>query len=222
MVGPVQIEYGTIIAAGVVYRKDVFEGGRLLLSHAPIDRDRNFYPGLYWDVTRLVTNNTNYIANLITLRHWYLLVRSEFFKGDTMNQMLYEGVIEKLDMAIKERLDRFKALSQKMPESIEKYRAIMKEEASERVLRQKKAFYERWPDVEAVFERNLDDPGDPLTREPFLEEISRRVTEGGPDYITVIQSLDRAWSGKGTRWLQGIVDRIHEQALERMPSFEKR
>ncbi len=222
LVGPVQIEYGTIIAAGVVYRKDVFEGGRLLLSHAPIDRDRNFYPGLYWDVTRLVTNNTNYIANLITLRHWYLLVRSEFFKGDTMNQMLYEGVIEKLDMAIKERLDRFKALSQKMPESIEKYRAIMKEEASERVLRQKKAFYERWPDVEAVFERNLDDPGDPLTREPFLEEISRRVTEGGPDYITVIQSLDRAWSGKGTRWLQGIVDRIHEQALERMPSFEKR
>jgi UDP-N-acetylglucosamine/UDP-N-acetylgalactosamine diphosphorylase len=170
-------------------------------------------------VARVVINNTNYIANLIALRHWYLGIRSQFFQGDAMSQMLFDGAIEKLDMAIQERIERFEALSQKMPESADKYRAIMKEGASEEILKQKKALYEGWPKIEGVFQRNIDEPGDPSTREPFVEALSKRITENGADYIAVIQGLDKALSNKGTSWLQGIVDRINEQVLELMPSF---
>jgi UDP-N-acetylglucosamine/UDP-N-acetylgalactosamine diphosphorylase len=131
LVGPVRVEYGTVIAAGVVYRKDVLDGGKLILDRSPLiwegqDRDliSNFYSGLYFHIKCQTLNNINYIANLIALRQWYLGVRSQFFGGDPMGQMLYEGVLYKLDMAIKERTERLGAFVQKMPESAEIYRNI--------------------------------------------------------------------------------------------------
>ena len=220
LVGPVRIAYGTVIAAGVVYRQDVHVGGRLLLDDEPLEREMRFRPGLYWQVERPVINNTNYIANLIALRHWYLSVRSQFFQGAEMSRMLYEGVIEKLDIAIKERIGRFKVLSQKMPESAEKYRAIMKADASEILLSQKKALYEQWPALESIFAQSFDDPGDSSSREPFLEELGKRISKNGTGYIATIQGLDKAYAKMGTAWLQGIVDRINAAVLEVMPSFQ--
>ena len=38
LVGPLRIEYGTVIAAGVIYREDVSEEGRLFFGHSPVDR----------------------------------------------------------------------------------------------------------------------------------------------------------------------------------------
>ncbi len=219
LVGPVRIEYGTVIAAGLVYRKDVLEGGKLLLGDRPIERDPNYYPGLYWYAKRPVVNNTNYIANLIALKRWYVEVRSQFFKGDVMSQMLYEGLLEKLNMAVKERIDRFKALSQKMPESAKKYRAVMKDEASENLLTQEQEFFERWQEIEDMFYVNQDNPGDPAIREPFLEELGRHIKERGSDYVEVIQQLDASCSARGTAWLQSIVEAINQKVLELIPSF---
>ena len=134
--------------------------------------------------------------------------------------MLYEGVLDKLDMAIRERIERFKALAEKMPESADRYRAIVKREASDKLLTQKDELFERWQDAEAVFARNLENSGDPSVQEPFLEEVNRHVEEKGTDYLAVIQGLDKVWSAKGTEWLQGVVDAINQQALEVMPSYK--
>ncbi|MBW1742550.1 MAG: UDP-N-acetylglucosamine pyrophosphorylase [Deltaproteobacteria bacterium] len=219
LVGPVRIEYGTVVAAGVVYRQDVLDRGKLLVNNEPFEREVSFHPGLYWQVEKPVINNTNYIANLIALRHWYLEVRSQFFQGGEMRRMLFEGVVEKLDAAIKERIRRFKALSEKMPESAEKYRSIMKGEANEMLLNQKKALHEQWPALEGIFAQNLDDSGGPSSREPFIEEFEKRISENRTDYIATIQGLDKTCSEMGTAWLQGIVDRINGAVLEVMPSF---
>jgi UDP-N-acetylglucosamine/UDP-N-acetylgalactosamine diphosphorylase len=219
LVGPIRIAYGTVIAAGVVYRQDVLDGGRLLLDDEPLEREVSFHPGLYWQMEKPVINNTNYIANLIALRHWYVAVRSQFFQGDLMSLMLYEGAVGKLDVAIKERIRRFKSLSEKMPESTEKYQSIMRADASEILLNQKRAFHEQWPALEDIFSQSLDDPGDPSFREPFLEELGKRIPTNDRDYIATIQGLDKAHSNMGTAWLQGIVDRINGAVLEVMPSF---
>jgi UDP-N-acetylglucosamine/UDP-N-acetylgalactosamine diphosphorylase len=219
LVGPARIEYGTVIAAGVVYRKDVSEGGKLLLGGDPIERDHDYYPGVYWYVKRLVVHNINYIANLIALKQWYVGVRSQFLKGDGMGQMLYEGVLDKLDMAMKERIDRLGALSQKMPESVEKYRVIMKDEASENILRQEQELFETWQELEDMFNANQNNSGDPAMRETFLEELRGHIEERGSDYVAVIQGLDESCSAKGTKWLQGIVDEVNQQVLKLIPSF---
>ena len=220
LVGPVRIEFGTVIAAGVVCRKDACQKGKLLLGHGPVDRDINFHPGVYWHLKRIVFNNANYIANLIALRHWYEKVRSQFLEGHFLSRMLYNGLLERLDTAIEERINRFRALSEKMPESAEKYRSIMKDRASKRLLKQKEALGERWEALETVLRNNLGEPGDGSLFAPFQEEISRCIQEKGPDYVSVIQGLDRTWSDRGTRWLEGIVERINRGVRETIPSYD--
>ena len=226
LVGPVRVEYGTVIAAGVVYRKDALDGGKLILGQGPLvregqDRDfvTNFYSGLYFHIKCQTLNNINYIANLIALRQWYVRVRSQFFGGDPMGQMFYEGVLDKLDMAINERIERFRAFVQKMPESAEKYRKIMKEGGNERLLRQKEELFDRWQDVEATLAKSRDEAGDSSHSEPFLERINDLIKEKGCDYVAVIQGLDKSWSANGTKWLQGIVDGINQQVIELIPFF---
>jgi UDP-N-acetylglucosamine/UDP-N-acetylgalactosamine diphosphorylase len=136
-----------------------------------------------------------------------------------MGEMLYEGVLDKLDMALNERVKRLKALSDKMPDSSKRYRKVMQGEVSEELLRQKQELFDRWQEVEAVFADSREDPGDRSSREPFLEQIERAIREKGSDYVGVIQGLDAGWSAEGTRWLQGIVDGINRQVLDIMPSF---
>ena len=227
LVGPVQLEYGTVIAAGVVCRKDVLERGRLVLAQflcregvERVDHVSKAYPGVYWYVKRRVIRNVNYIANLVALFQWYVAIRSLFLKGDAMATGLYRGLVDKLQMAIEERIKRFKVLAQKMPESSEKYRSIMKEEAKERLLGQKQELFDRWEDLEDVFARNLENQGDPSIREPFVEHLSRHVQKEGTGYVRVLQGLDRSWSGEGTKWLQGIVETVKEEAFQVVPSFK--
>ena len=226
MVGPLRLGYGTVIAAGVVCRRDVVDDHQLVLAqglrNTAVGKTRlalNFHPGIYWDVKARVINNVNYIANLVALKHWYVSVRSRFMRGNSMGQMLYEGLLDKLDMALNERIKRLKALSDKMPESVKRYRSVMKGKASEELLRQKQEFFDRWEQVEAVFADSRENPGDPSCREPFLEQIERGAREKGSDYVGVIQGLNSTWSAEGTRWLQGIVYGINRQVLDLMPSL---
>ncbi len=226
MVGPLRLGYGTVIAAGVVCRRDVLDDHQLVLAQGlrtnavgKTDLVSDFHPGVYSHVKDRVINNINYIANLVALKHWYVSVRSRFMRGPSMGEMLYEGVLDKLDMALNERIKRLKALSGKMSESAKRYQSVMKGKVSEKLLRQKQELFDRWQEVEAVFAKSREDAGDPSCREPFLEHIERAVREKGSDYVGVIQGLDATWSAEGTRWLQGIVDGINRQVLDLMPSF---
>ena len=135
-----------------------------------------------------------------------------------MGQMLYEGVLDKLDMAIRERVERLRAFVQKMPESAKKYRKIMKK-GNHKVLRQKRELFDRWEDVEATLAKSRHKAGDASHREPFLEQINKLIKEKGCDYVAVIQGLDKSWSADGTKWLQGIVDGINQQVIKLLPSF---
>ncbi|MCD6137228.1 MAG: UDP-N-acetylglucosamine pyrophosphorylase [Deltaproteobacteria bacterium] len=219
IVGPVRVEYGTVIAAGVVHRKDAFGKGKLLLGHAPVTRATMYYPGMYRNVKYRVINNINYIANLMALKQWYIGVRNQFFKTDSMGEMLYAGVLEKLEMALNERIKRFKTLAEKMPESAAEYRKVMKTKADDTILRQKQELFDRWQDLEALFTRYREYEGDASRREPFLEKIANLIKEKGCNYLPVIRSLDKTWSAKGTKWLQGIVDTVNQEAFELLPSY---
>jgi len=226
MVGPLRLGYGTVIAAGVVCRRDVLDGHQLVLAQGLRNNAvgkthlvSDFHPGIYWHVKARVINNINYIANLVALKHWYVSVRSRFMRGDSMGEMLYEAVLDKLDMALNERIKRLKALSDKMPESAKRYRKVVRGQVDEKLLRQKQELFDKWQEVEAEFASGREDPGDHSCREPFLEQIERAVREKGSDYVGVIQGLDDTWSAEGTRWLQGIVDGINRRVLDLMPSF---
>ena len=162
----------------------------------------DFYPGLYWSVKRRVINSIEYIANIIALKQWYQFVRSKFYQGSEMEKLLYEGAVEKLNMAYNERIKRFKALANKMEKSIGLYKSIKGNSASEELLKQKKELLDNIQGIENSFNECLSYSGDEAKRDEFLKNLD---TSKG--YITVIQNLNDNDLNVGTSWLLSIVEK---------------
>ncbi len=219
IVGPSQIGYSTVIAAGVTYRGDCPQGHKLLMGNAPQKDDMDFYPGLYWSIKRRVINSIEYIANITALRQWYLNVRSRFNHGSDMERLLYEGAVEKIEIIFNERVKRFKQLANKMETSLELYKSVMGSKASKLLINQKRELFENIQEFEKVFDESLSYLGNEKKRDEFLKNIDTIIEETGTDYIKVIKNLDEHNLNVGTGWLLSIVEKTRNTILEYLPSF---
>jgi len=218
LVGPVRLGYGTVIAAGTVYRKDCPEGGKLLTGNNGSAGEKSFHMGFYGDITKRVYNNILYIANLMALREWYIHIRQPFFQRQKMGAELYAGAMDKLEIMIGERLKRFKTLSENMEKSIAHSHNLIKGDRGKNILKQKKEFLENWPELEICFSNGQEGRIDLKNRDAFIEIVNCKMKENG-SYIQVIKGLDNQSSTIGTTWLQNIVDDITKSTLSHLPSF---
>jgi len=217
LIGPCRIGYGTVIAAGTVYRKDCPEGGKLLKEDTSL-RETEFLAGYYGSVKRRLYNNVYYFANLLALKEWYTHVRQPFFLRQDMGRELYEGLQDTLDSAIGERLKRFKDLSEKMKASLEIGKSIRgKDKKREILLRQKSEFCNNWGKLEEVFTGKHEQTVDMKNRDKFVAIIHDAMKEEN-DYIKVIQGLNKNTSTLGTAWLQSIVDHVANAVFDMLPS----
>jgi UDP-N-acetylglucosamine/UDP-N-acetylgalactosamine diphosphorylase len=185
LVGPCRLAFGTTVAAGTICRKDELRPGRLIFGGPSRAGNIPYTPGDNRNIKRILTNNIIYISNLAALMSWYSHVRSQFLSSD-FPEALLEGLKEKLDSAIPERLNRLKEFCE------------INEGAC--------AVTNRWPEFEKSFAFE-DEPGE-ITRQKdlFLEIIDSSIRESGKDYLTVIRNLKNGESAIGTSWLQKIVD----------------
>ena len=218
LVGPCRLEFGTVTAAGSIIRTDELRPGRLIFSGTGRGGSIPFMPGMYQNIKRIVLNNITYIANLIALMQWYAYVRSQFISDD-FTEPLFVALKEKLRMAIDERIQQLKALSQKMPDSVIAYQNYTKENASSRILKQKNEFLERSDELEDYFRSQENIAVQENLRDAFMEKIRQGVQTSGKDYISVIKGLKDTEKVHGTLWLQSIVDHIIDDAFEFLPSF---
>jgi UDP-N-acetylglucosamine/UDP-N-acetylgalactosamine diphosphorylase len=206
LIGPARIGYGTVIAAGVVFRDDCPEGGKLLAGgHEKAGRNKNYHPGLYGDINRRIRNNIFYLANLVALRQWYLHVRQPFFRQELLGEALYAGALRILDQALTERLKRLDDLSGKISASLEQVAKHVKGQARIRMQAEQGAFRERWPLMRRIFAADPEtDPGH-AERRRFLETLSETAGRQG-QYLSTIKGLSPDAVATGTCWLQQIVD----------------
>ena len=218
LVGPARIGFGTVIAAGSVWRGDCPEGGKLLRGEGQPASAKAFHPGLYGDIRRRVTNNVLYLANLSALRQWYIHVRFSFPGDPEMGEALWKGALSTLDAALAERLARFKALAEKMGKSLELGERFLPGKTRGDILRQQREFRERWPELEACLTDRQEDAAGREERNGFLAKLAPVREAQGSDYIRVIRSLDRDVASLGTLWLQRVVAAVAERALARVPS----
>ena len=218
LVGPARIGFGTVIAAGSVWRGDCPVGGQLLRGEGQPASAKAFHPGLYGDIGRRVTNNILYLANLLALRQWYLHVRRSFPGDPEMGGALWKGAMETLDAASDERLARFKALADKMGKSLELGERFLPGKTRGDILRQQREFRERWPELEACLTDRQEDAAGREERDGFLAKLAPVREAQGSDYIRVIRSLDRDVASLGTLWLQRVVAAVAERALAHVPS----
>ncbi len=219
LVGPARIGFGTVIAAGTLWRGDCPEGGKLLGGEREAVSAKPFYPGLYGDIRRKVTNNIFFLANLLALRQWYLHVRRPFFaSAGEMGAALYAGATGVLEAAIRERLTRFRALAEKMERSAELGERFLPEETRGALLSRQREFRERWPEVEASLTDRIEEGAGGEARDLFLARMEKVRLEQGSDYIRAIRSLDPETSAAGTAWLQQTVDDVANRAFSPISS----
>lgn len=182
LVGPCRLAFGTVTAAGSICRKDELRPGRLIFEGLKKSGNIPFTSGMYRSLKRIMANNIIYIANLIALMQWYLHVRSKFISDD-FPDVLFDGLKEKLNMAIDERIRKLKDFCQNQPD-----------------------FY----GIEESLNKMRLNEGDKSLRDTFLKDIDFGIEKSGMNYISVIKELDNASSEIGTKWLQGIVDSVTE------------
>jgi bifunctional UDP-N-acetylglucosamine pyrophosphorylase/glucosamine-1-phosphate N-acetyltransferase len=218
LVGPCRLAFGTLIAAGSVYRKDEFTPGQLLFAGVEGSGSMPFQPGLYRNMKRIVQNNIIYIANLMALMQWYHHVRSQFVSDD-FPESLYDGLKKNLKAAIDERINKLEHLCNKMPVSVQIYQKVLNEGILPLFLQQQNEVYNRRSDLKENFDKQQLAEGNKNLRDPFLENIHLGIKHAGKDYLLVIQQLQPEISRLGTQWLQGIVDHITGETFGIIPSF---
>ncbi len=221
IVGPSVIGFGTVIAAGTVFRGDIPSGGKIVMGREARTGEREFVPGVYWEIQRKTRNSITYIANIIALKAWYTHIRSLFFGPDALEQALLKGALEKLDMALEERIKRLGAVAGKMGHSVLEYRRMMGSHASEALIRQKQELSAQWGELEEALQSLVSAPGNDRERDSFIQALPDARQADSPDYVATIQGLSPEVRAMGTTWLNSIVNEVTATCLEKLPSFKE-
>jgi len=191
--GPVCIEYGTVLAAGSVLRKDVIEEGQLVVPTVPRAGVRP-YRGGYASVDRLLQKGAAYIGNLAALEVWYAQVRHTHLSRTSHGQACLEGALSQLAAARKERMKRLDGL-------VEKLAAENRSEMSDSLRNAHETHCAGWSSAR----ERLIAVGDVDCTEKatFLAAWSGRMEES---HVARVQALPAEAKAAGSAWLQRIVE----------------
>jgi UDP-N-acetylglucosamine/UDP-N-acetylgalactosamine diphosphorylase len=206
LVGPSRIAYGTIIAAGSIYRKDIVKENQLVMDGAMRHASIGYTKGLYQNINRIVANNVIYMANLVALAHWYYYVRA-LWKNDPMTSALHKGLCETINETLAERIKQFKRFCDNMPESIRVLQALSGKSSS--MIDAKQQLFDNADQVIDIFRQAIP-PSSDSRRDNFIESFSNIKSQS---YLESVQSLDDKTRKNGINWLQDIVDSIYRKAL---------
>ncbi len=207
LVGPCRLAFGTVIAAGTVYRRDELRERRLLFEGGKKRLNIPFSPGVSPGVRRIIKNNLIYIANLNALMHWYVHVRALFI-DDGFPETLYKGLTETLTSAIEERIKRLRAYWEKI-EASDLFPSGLKT-----------AFAESWPGIDNSLRPDARMDVGAASRDVFLQKASEGIQASGRNYLAVIQHLDDEARALGAGWLQDIVNHVTDQAMGAVPGMD--
>ena len=212
IVGPCVLSFGTVTAAGTICRKDEPRPDRLIASGPKRDINIPYITSAISNVKKIVGANILYMANLLALNQWYHHVRSSFFSS-RFPETLHAGLMQKLNMAIDERIKQLKAFCM----NIDTKPDISGQSPSMILASELK---ERWDELE----HHLHEAGKirsyTFDSDLFLESLHKTIQKEGKNYIDVIKGLPKEASETGTRWLQSLVDKTITDSSKIIPSLK--
>ena len=203
LVGPVAIDYGAVLAAGFVYRRD-HGPDQLVVGEELRPVTMPFSPLRYNRIRKKVEKNLRYIGNLVALWHWYDQVRlGPLWAHDPDRQMLYRRAREVVESGIKERTRRLGQIAGYMEDSMAQLGA-----AAHKELAHQQTFAGSWPELEQSLAGYQSITGEDQHRDQLLAGLGQSPADDEKFYVEIIQSLDEDTAQAGTRWLDGIVDQV--------------
>lgn len=200
VVGPVEVGYGAVLAAGSTYRRDV-PAGVLRTAEAVRAEDRPFDPLVYGDVRRKWRLNLAYVGNLLALRRWYVDVRLPSTPAAApLQAALLEAARDAIDTGIAERRARMEALVAALGASLER----LPTDVSSAARRSQEDAVRNWPRFRDWLDGAAAWEGPERHRAHALDAWVR--TPGTADHVTRVRALDEPARAAASAWLQGIVD----------------
>lgn len=193
VVGPVSIGFGTVLAAGSVWRRGRGDGILALAERLP-ERDLGFAPDRQGRVGEKLLANLSCIGNLHALKAYYSAVRVPLAHGDVDREAVLDAALKLLDASVLERLKQLERWMAGLQSSSEGARLVAE-----------------WPQMkQALLHPVLPPP-----------PASLRVTGPG-EAIPFARALTAEAAAEATIWLQGIVDaaRTHGAAFRDTPAPE--
>jgi UDP-N-acetylglucosamine/UDP-N-acetylgalactosamine diphosphorylase len=200
VVGPIRVEYGSVLGAGHVYRLD--KGPDLLaVGERSVPHERAFDPVRIPRGVDRVRRNLAFMAEVAALHRLYHVARPRVAAGDPLLRALYElgaglvaGILTERVRQLERLVDGFPASAAALSEGSERDRA---EAAGQRDLAQRLPFAR-----EAL--------GDP-SRAALREDAAARdrvlaALGGGGDWIAAVRGLSEQDAAAGTTWLASIRD----------------
>ena len=106
VIGPRQVGFGAVVAAGQVLRDDVPDN-HLVTGQRARERTRPIDPKHLDNVSPRAERNAAYIGNLVALREWYRQVRLAR-EARPSRRPVIEAALDRLDLCIDERVDRLR------------------------------------------------------------------------------------------------------------------
>jgi UDP-N-acetylglucosamine/UDP-N-acetylgalactosamine diphosphorylase len=204
--GPCSVAYGTVIAAGIVVRKDIEQENMLLMAAGGAQRVvmRPYAAAIFGPVERIVANNLAYIGNLLALRAWYRYARSPFLRKTAWGQACLDGALSRLQEGYDERVKRLGQLTAKLSQSVQRAASEGQRTDLPPFVTQER-FATAWPTLHAAMGERAERGHQPPMA---AADILRRMSVADRPFIDAVQALPADDKPVLRHWLQSIVDEI--------------
>lgn len=187
VVGPIQIGYGTTLAAGSVYRKD-YGPGLLVYGEKTIAKSRPFDPSLVRGVGRRVGRCINYVGQLRALYAWYRDVRMRCVT-DRHDSLVVESGMSRVAEGIQERckqIERFLGGAQA---------------ADDDAKTDLESAQAKWDGLKRTFALAPEKDAHDDLRSAFMNDCGLSTGE----YVAWVQALSSVQKEKGRAWLSALA-----------------
>jgi UDP-N-acetylglucosamine/UDP-N-acetylgalactosamine diphosphorylase len=207
VVGPSRIGYGSVLAAGGVYRAD-YEEDLLVLGERRRDGSTAFRPRALGAIRAKVGKNVLYLGELAALWAWYRHVRPRLAGADPLAQAVMAAGLAMVEANIDERLkqmDRFRDLVKEcLPEAAGAGQTGLAGEWT--------TFVDQWDAARPIIQDFRAIEGRRAQRDAFCAGLAP-----APSYTAAIQALTPAARRLGTEWLTSIRSELVDRCGAVLP-----
>lgn len=198
LVGPLEVGFGGVTAAGCVIRKSV--GENMLVADAPRSLSgKNFKAKNYGSLQRRLAVTAKLAGTLHALDAWYVCVRLPNAQGS--ESKLYEAARKQLRTQLEERIRRLARIVGKLS------RPVCQTSWDAASAREHRNLVAQWDSLREALESPVD-PGEPPS--VFLEPYGW-ARKAGQGHLEAIQHAE-AGAAQAERWLEGLVGQVTTRA----------
>jgi len=190
-VGPLQVAFGTLTAAGTILRRDVTTAGQLVSGGATARlHQHSFNADAFGDSSKAVHKNILYLGGLHALRAWYREVRSKFV-GSDYQANCHAAAIDCLSGMIGERLNRLSQMAARVKECSSPTMSTYDAD---------QAFVARCNETCEKIGAASTIAGDTRRRDEFLAAMP-----SSDAYLPAVKGLTSTVKAAGSDWLDSVV-----------------